>query len=91
MDMATDPAIELPFDPMPVTTGRSEQVAIRLPHDHIERTKVLRECFTYAGLEPPSTSEVMRAIFARGLEGWEKEFQIEAPKAAANGEANAKR
>lgn len=70
---------------MPVTTGRTEQVAIRLPHAHVERCKAIRDALTREGLQPPSVSEVMRAIFAKGLEAWEAELSIEtdAPKKSA--------
>jgi hypothetical protein len=77
--MAAETVTELGLaDTMPVTTGRSEQVAIRLPHDHIERTRAVREALTRHGLEPPSMSEVMRAIFAKGLEAWEGELGLAA-------------
>lgn len=69
--------MELPSEAtMPVVTGKSEQVAIRLPHDAIERTKALRDAFTRPGLAPPSVAEVMRAIFGRGLDAWEKELGL---------------
>ena len=70
---------------MPVTTGRTEQVAIRLPHAHVERCKAIRQALTREGLQPPSVSEVMRAIFAKGLDAWEAELGLstEAPKKSA--------
>jgi predicted glycosyl hydrolase (DUF1957 family) len=86
--MANDTMIAVPStDPMPVTTGRSEQVAIRLPHDHIERTKAILEALTRPGLEAPSFAEVMRAVVAKGIEAWEKELGIKAP---SNGKAKGK-
>lgn len=86
MGMANHPTIELPSpDPMPVTTGRSEQVAIRLPHDHIERTKTILDALTRPGLEAPSFAEVMRAVVAKGIEAWEKELGIK-----TNGKPKAK-
>lgn len=85
MAMANDPMPDLPsLETMPVTTGRSEQVAIRLPHDAIERTKAIRDALTRPGLEAPSFAEVMRAVVAKGVEAWERELGI---KAAANGKA----
>jgi hypothetical protein len=75
--------------PMPVTTGRTEQVAIRLPHAHIERCREIRAALSRPGLEPPSISEVMRAIFAKGLEAWEAELGIE-PETAAKKPAKKK-
>lgn len=80
--------MELPSETtMPVVTGKSEQVAIRLPHDAIERTKALRDAFTRPGLAPPSVAEVMRAVFARGLAEWEKELGIKAGTAKAKARA----
>lgn len=76
--MADQELAEVPFTrQMPVTTGKTEQVAIRLPHAHIERCRAIRDALTREGLEPPSVSEVMRAIFAKGLEAWEAELGIE--------------
>jgi hypothetical protein len=75
--MADQELAEVPsVHKMPVTTGRTEQVAIRLPHAHIERCKAIRAALTREGLQPPSVSEVMRAIFAKGLEAWEDELDI---------------
>jgi len=86
--MATEPATELPSFNMPVTTGRSEQVAIRLPHDAIERAKTILAGLTRPGLEAPSFAEVMRAVVSKGLEAWEKELGIKAvAKAKAKGKA----
>lgn len=80
--MATDPTMEVTsLLPMPVTTGRSEQIAIRLPHDHIERAKAIRDALTHPGLEERSFAEVMRAVVAKGIEAWEKELGIKASKA----------
>ena len=67
---------------MPVTTGRSEQVAIRLPHDHIARAKAVAEALSRPGLDPMSMAEAMRGIVLRGLEAWEKELGIEGAKPA---------
>ena len=85
MTLAEQELTEVASDrPMPVTTGRTEQVAIRLPHAHMERCKAIRTALTREGLEPPSVAEVMRAIFAKGLEAWEAELELEAePKKPA--------
>lgn len=86
--MANTVTSEVPSPvPMPVTTGRSEQVAIRLPHEHVERCRAVREALTRPGIAPPSMSEVMRAIFGKGLEAWEAELNIKvtAPKKSGKG------
>lgn len=90
--MANDLAIEIPSPnpTMPVTTGRSEQVAIRLPHEHIERIKAILAALTRPGLEAPSFAEVMRAVVAKGIEAWERELGIGTSKAAPNGKPKPK-
>ena len=94
--MVNEPPIEVPSSlHMPVTTGRSEQVAIRLPHEHIERSKAILGALTRPGLEAPSFAEVMRAIVAKGLEAWERELDIglvpPKPGSKAASKARAKR
>jgi len=80
MVMANTPLIEVPSPAaMPVTTGRSEQIALRLPHGYLDRARTIREALTRPGLEPPNMAEIQRAIFGRGLEAWEAELGIKPP------------
>jgi hypothetical protein len=70
---------EIPSENMTTSNGRTEQIAIRLPHKQITRLKELREALTRPGLEAPSLAEVFRAVCLRGLDSWEKELGTGTP------------
>lgn len=72
---------EVVSEVMPVTTGKSEQVAIRLPHEAVERTKAVRSALTRPGLEAPSMAEILRAVVLKGLDAWELELGLSKPAA----------
>jgi hypothetical protein len=76
-------------DPMTVSTGKTQQVAVRLTHDAVDRARRIATALHRPGLEEPTFAYVIRAILTKGIEAWETELGLSKP--AAKPKAKVKR